>query len=170
MNSFRNAVTVLAICLGGLAVAHAQDQIASDYAPNTNFGQYKTYSWQKISAPDSVWETTIKGAVDSQLAAKGWTRVDKGGDAALCAISTTGEAGEMEHFYGGMGPGWRWRGWSEPVSYNEGTLVIDIFDAKTQALVWRGFASDTASKKDQKNAKKLDKVIAKLFKNFPPKN
>lgn len=170
MNNLHRAVAVLVICLGGLISAHAQDEIASDYAPHTNFSQYKTYSWQKISAPDNVWETTIKTAVDAQLTAKGWTRVDKGGDAALCAISATGEAGEMEHFYGGMGPGWRWRGWSEPVSYNEGTLVIDIFDAKTQALVWRGFASDSASTKDQKNAKKLEKVISKLFKNFPPKN
>ena len=170
MNRLLTSAAALAICLGGLAAAHAQDQIASDYAPNTNFSQYKTYSWQKINAPDSVWETTIKGAVDAQLVAKGWTRVDNGGDAALCAISTTGEAGEMEHFYGGWAPGWRWRGWSEPVSYDQGTLVIDIFDAKTQALVWRGFASNSVSSKDQKDVKKIDKVVSKLFKNFPPKN
>lgn len=169
MNSLRRVVAVLAICLGGLAAANAQ-QIESDYDHHTNFSQYKTYSWQKVSAPDSIWEGRIKGTIDSQLAAKGWTRVDKGGNAVLCAIGTSGEAATLERFYGGMGPGWRWRGWTEPVSYDQGTLVIDIFDGKTQALVWRGFASETVSNKDQRNVNKLDKVVAKLFKNFPPKD
>jgi len=169
MNKFRNAVTLITIFIGSLAAAHAQQQIDSDYAPNTNFAQYKTYSWQKIDAPDSAWESSIRSTVDVQLAAKGWTRVDRGGDAVLCAIANTGEAATLEHFYGGWAPGWRWRGWSEPVSYDEGTLVVDIFDAKTQALIWRGFASQTVSSKDQKNIVKLDKVIEKLFKKFPPK-
>lgn len=169
MNSSRSVVAVLAICFGGMVGAHAQ-QIENDYDHQTNFSQYKTYSWKQINAPDSIWEGRIKGAVDAQLAAKGWTRVDAGGDAVLCAVGNTGEAATLERFYGGMGPGWRWRGWSEPVSYDEGTLIIDIFDAKTQALVWRGFASQTVSSKDQKNINKLDKVVAKLFKNFPPKD
>lgn len=170
MKSLRRVVAVLAICFAGVTAGHAQQQIDSDYAPNVNFSQYKTYSWQKISAPDSAWQSSIRSTVDAQLAAKGWTRVDNGGDAVLCAIANTGEAATLEHFYGGMGPGWRWRGWSEPVSYDEGTLIIDIFDAKTQALIWRGFASQTVSSKDQKNIGKLDKVITKLFKKFPPKD
>lgn len=170
MHNFRSVAVLMALCVGSLAVAHAQQQIDSDYAPNTNFAQYKTYSWQKISAPDNTWESSIRSAVDAQLAAKGWTRLDNGGDAALSAIANTGEAATLEHFYGGWAPGWRWRGWTEPVSYDEGTLVIDIFDTKTQALIWRGFASQTVSSKDQKNIGKLDKVIAKLFKKFPPKD
>jgi hypothetical protein len=169
MHNFRSVVGLMAICIGSLAVAHAQQQIDSDYAPNIDFSRYKTYSWQKISAPDSAWENAIRGTVDAQLAAKGWTRVDNGGDAVLCAIANTGEAATLEHFPGGGAPGWRWRGWTEPVSYDQGTLVIDIFDAKTEALIWRGFASQTASGKDQKNVGKLDKVIEKLFKKFPPK-
>jgi hypothetical protein len=131
---------------------------------------YKTYSWQKISAPDSTWEGSIKGAIDSQLGAKGWKRVNNGGDAALCAITSAGEAAMFEHFYGGMGPGWRWRGWSEPVSYNQGTLIVDIFDAKSQALIWRGFISESVSKKEPKDIEKLDKGVIKLFKDFPPKS
>src|SRR5579872_885363 len=100
MNALHKAIGVLAICVGFVLGAQAQQQIASDYAPHTDFSVYKTYSWQKISAPDSSWEDSIKAAIDTQLAAKGWNRVDKGGDAALCAITSSGEAAMFEHFYG----------------------------------------------------------------------
>ena len=169
MNNFHKLIVLLAFFMG-CVTAQSQQQIASDYAPHTDFSVYKTYSWQKISAPDSTWEDSIKGAIDSQLGAKGWTRVNKGGDAALCAITSSGEAAMFEHFYGGMGPGWRWRGWSEPVSYNQGTLIVDIFDAKSQALIWRGFISESVSKKEPKDIEKLDKGVVKLFKSFPPKS
>ena len=45
---------------------------------------------------------------------------------------------------------------------------MDIFDAKTKALVYRGTASDEISNKPEKNAKKLAKASDKLFKDFPP--
>ena len=48
-----------------------------------------------------------------------------------------------------------------------GTLVVDIFDAKTKALVFRGTASDELSDKADKNMKKLEKVTDKMFKDFP---
>jgi Domain of unknown function (DUF4136) len=50
-----------------------------------------------------------------------------------------------------------------------GTMVIDVFDAKSKKLVFRGKASDDISDKPEKNAKKIDKAVQKMFKNFPPK-
>ena len=52
--------------------------------------------------------------------------------------------------------------------YTVGTLVVDIFNAKTKQLVYRGTASDELSNKPEKNAKKLAKASDKLFKDFPP--
>ena len=49
-----------------------------------------------------------------------------------------------------------------------GTLVVDIFDAKTKQLVFRGTAQDELSDKPEKNAKKLAKASDKMFKDFPP--
>jgi hypothetical protein len=48
-------------------------------------------------------------------------------------------------------------------------LVVDIYDAKTQPLIWRGSAEDTLSDKEAKNEKSLDKGVAKMFKGFPPR-
>ena len=52
--------------------------------------------------------------------------------------------------------------------YTVGTLVVDIFNAKSKQLVYRGTASDELSDKADKNAKKLAKASDKLFKDFPP--
>ena len=52
--------------------------------------------------------------------------------------------------------------------YKVGTLVVDIFDAKSKALVFRGTASDELSDKPDKNTKKVEKATAKMFKDFPP--
>src|SRR5277367_1985962 len=64
-------------------------QITTDYDHSTNFSQYKTYSWLKVQAGDSLWEDRIKQDVDAQLAAKGWTKVDSNGDTAVSAFRST---------------------------------------------------------------------------------
>ena len=53
--------------------------------------------------------------------------------------------------------------------YTVGTLVVDMFDAKSKNLVFRGTAEDELSDNPEKNKKKLEKASAKIFKNFPPK-
>ena len=79
-------------------------------------------------------------------------------------------------FYSGMGGyGYRYGGFggmgtAQTVvnEYTVGTLVVDMFDAKTKNLVFRGTAEDEISDNAEKNAKRLEKASTKLFKNFPP--
>ena len=49
-----------------------------------------------------------------------------------------------------------------------GTLVVDIFDEHNMRLMWRGLAQDALSGKPDKDEKKLNKIVADMFKNFPP--
>jgi hypothetical protein len=62
--------------------------------------------------------------------------------------------------------------WVRPVAteqdYREGTLVVDLYDAKTKQLIWRGSAEDTVSNDAAKNEKNMDKSDVKMFKKFPP--
>src|SRR6266403_992733 len=160
--------------LVALGTALAQ-QVKTDFDHQANFSQYKTYSWQEIKPANSLWDTRIKNAVDAQLAAKGWTQVPSGGDVAIVAIKTTQTQRSLQTFYDGFGGGWRWRGFggmgeatTTQQDYKEGTLVVDLYDAKTQQLSWRGSAEDTLSNKAEKNEKNLDKGVAKMFKDFPP--
>src|SRR5712671_997155 len=87
-----------------LGTAFAQ-HIKTDFDHQANFAQYKTYSWQEIKPANSLWDARIKNAVDAQLAAKGWTQVDSGGDVAIVAIKTTKTERTLQTFYNGFGGG-----------------------------------------------------------------
>jgi hypothetical protein len=73
-----------------------------------------------------------------------------------------------------MGGGIRWGGMATATSSNidVGTLVLDMYDPATKQLVWTGSATKTMdpSSNQQKNEKNLDKAMAKLLKNYPPKS
>src|SRR5437588_8571452 len=95
--------------LAMLGAAFAQ-HVKTDFDHQANFSQYKTYSWQTIKDPNPLWDARIKNAVDAQLAAKGWTQVNSGGDVAVVAIETTKTERTLQTFYNGFGGGWGWRG------------------------------------------------------------
>ena len=79
----------------------------------------------------------------------------------------SGGMGGYGYRYGGFGMG----GGTAHTSVSEytvGTLVVDIFDAKSKSLLFRGTATDELSDKAEKNQKKLDKASQKMFKDFPP--
>ena len=88
----------------------AAAEVHTDYDHKADFTRYHTYSWIGVKAGDSLWQDRIMGAVDSQFAAKGWTKVASGGDAAVAASGRVTEQDTLETFYTGF-PGWRWHGW-----------------------------------------------------------
>ncbi|HEY1337478.1 MAG TPA: DUF4136 domain-containing protein [Bryobacteraceae bacterium] len=146
----------------------------TDYDHHTDFNRYRTYSWGKVEANNSLWSDRIMAAVDSQLAAKGWTRVPSGGDAVVNAFGSTKAHPTLETFYNGF-PGWYWNGWdgisTTTVDYNvKGNLTVDIFDGGTHRLIWRGALEKGLSDEPEKNEKKLDHEVGELFEHFPPKS
>ena len=167
----RTAFATVSIVL--LLATAAIAGVKTDYDRSANFNNYKTYSWERVQTTDPLWVDRIKEAVDSQLAAKGWTRVDSGGEVSIIAIEMTRNQRTLNTFYDGFGRGWRWGvGFGNATTtvdtYKVGTLVVDLFDANTQKLIWRGSSSDTLSDKSDKNIKTLDKDVQKMFDHFPP--
>ena len=161
-------VSVVGILLIASVGAFAQ-QVSTDYDHAANFASYKTYSWAKVEIADPLWQGRIQGYIDAQLAAKGWTKAASGGDAAVVTIGTTQQKQQLNTYY--SGGGWRFGGGmatTNTSTFTEGTLVVDIFDAKTKGLIWRGTAGDTLSTKADKNEKTITKAVEKLFQNFPP--
>ena len=51
-----------------------------------------------------------------------------------------------------------------------GTLIVDMYDTKSKSLVWRGMAHDQLSDKPDKDTKKLEKAVDKMFDKFPPRS
>jgi hypothetical protein len=116
----------------------------------------------------------IISAVDHWLIAKGLTPAPPAlADVAVSVHVATKERYTLQTFYDGWPPGWGFSGWgtatTEVIPFVEGTMVVDVFDAKTKRLVWRGVATDTISSDPQKNTKRIEKAVEKMFrKNFPP--
>ena len=151
------------------------EQVKTDYDHSANFGQYKTYSWEKVQTKDPLLVDRIKSAVNSALVAKGWTELPSRGDVEVFAIETTQNQQTLDTFYNGFGGGRRWGGFggfgdatTTVETYKVGTLLVDLFDAKTEKLLWRSSSSDTLSDKADKNTKNLDKGVNKMFQHFPP--
>jgi hypothetical protein len=155
------------------ATASFAQQVKTDYDRSADFSQYKTYSWEKVQTQNPLWVDRIKEAVDTALSAKGWTQVPSGGSVAIVAIEMTKNQQTLNTFYNGFGGGWRWGGGfggstTTVDNYRIGTLVVDLFDANSKKLIWRGSSSDTLSSKSDKNIKELDKGVEKMFDHFPP--
>lgn len=138
------------------ASALSAQHVKTHYDRRANFAQYKSYSWEQVKTRDPLDVDRIKSAVNAALAAKGWTRVESGGDVWIVAIEG----------------GWRWTGFGAfgPAtdSYEDRTLTVDLFDTITKKLLWRGSSTDRLSNNSDKNIKNLDKGVEKLFKKFPP--
>jgi hypothetical protein len=162
-----------------VAISSRGQTVKTDFDPSAHFSSYKTFMW--IEPPhiraDPLMEPRLVNAVNSALISKGWQLVQSGADVGIVAHVATKERHTLETFYDGFGGGWGWHHWGGGMgtayttveSYEEGTVVLDLFDAHTKQLIWRGVATDTLTEKPQKDTKKLEKAVDKMFKDFPPK-
>jgi hypothetical protein len=157
----------------GAALLFAAD-VKTDYSHSVDFGNFHTYSWLKVDAGNPLWVNRIKRDVNQELMAKGWMEVPAGGDAAISAFGATHNQQSLQTFYDGFGGGWRWGGFGPDIATTTtidtpvGTLVVDIFDAHSKQLIWRGTSEKTLSDKPEKNEKKLEDQVSDMFKHFPP--
>src|SRR5215813_3182078 len=116
----------------------ARATVTTDYDHSANFAKYKTYSWGRLQAGNSIWEQRVKNVIESQLAAKGWTQVPHGGDVVVNAIGITSAQQSTEISWNGLGRAWGGpfgTATATPQSYRVGTLVIDMFDAISNKLI-----------------------------------
>ena len=152
-------------------VAMAQD-IQTDYDHKADFSKYQTFMWIKQPKTENPFmQQRIVDAVNAQLQAKGLRLVTSNADLGVSGNTATREEHTLDGFYDGF-PGWGWhRYWGPQIveTYTVGTLVVDLFDSATKQVVWWASASDTVSDKPEKNEKKVNEAVAKIFKHFPPK-
>ncbi len=167
--------TAIAILAATVSLA----EVKTDYDRTVEFNRYKTYSWGKVHAQNPLWVDRIKADIASALAAKGWTEIESGGDVSVMAMEMTEDHRTLNTYYDNFGGGWGWRRWrgfgegfgtstTTEETYKVGTLVVDLFETNTKKLIWRGSATDTLSDKSDKNIKKLNSDVQRMFDHFPP--
>ncbi len=160
------------LALVALPVTAFAQKVNTDFDPAVDFTKFRTYAWTTgTPSPNPLGEQRIHDMVDKALAAKGLSKVDANPDLVVATHVIVKEQKELSTMgYGGPGA-WRWGGTATTsvYTYLQGTLVVDLHDAQAKKLAWRGIGTDTASDKADKNTKKVQKALDKMFKDYPPK-
>ena len=164
--------------------------VVSDYDREYDFRRFQTYRWpaenEGIRKGDVLVENSlvykrVQSAINQQLRAKGFRLTDsKDADFIVYAHAGIKKRKSYHHsFEIGMpfGP-YRWyRPWWGPYGgytyvsyYDEGSLVIDIIDARTKDLVWRGVATRVVRQYRTAEAMQSDinEAVTKILESFPP--
>ena len=170
-------------------------RVVSDYDRSIPFEHYKTYRWSSegsagisddILARNPFVYKHIKSAVDRELAAKGFVlKASRPVDFTVSPHARVRERVVVTPPVGfayssGYYHRWGRRGyttfWYDPYPYpavsyyEEGTLIIDIIDAKSDEIAWTGIARGILKDYDssiQLN-RQIDEVVTKIMAQFPP--
>jgi len=162
----RHMITALALAVLTAGVVYAQ-HVTTDSDPAAPFATYKTYAWTPGTASAvSLTEQRIHDGVNAQLQGKGMTQVNSNPNVFVATHVTTHTVPQV--IADGFGP-WGFGGGMATVqTYTEGSLIVDLYDATTRKMVWRGVATATVSSTPEKNAEKIDKSLMKMFARYPP--
>jgi len=181
----RNLVLVAAVLL---AACSSTPNTYSNSAPGANFGAIKSYGFlSEISTDKANYQSLetnfLKVAVAQQLDSRG-LRYDPANPDVLMnfyihskdKIKTRqvptmsgGYYGYRGGIYDDFGYGYGGQAYETRIDqYTEGTLTIDMVDAKQRKLIWEGTVSGRITKKDVKNLEKLvDDAVSDVFIKFP---
>jgi hypothetical protein len=169
---------VAVLFAAALATPAASAQtVKADYDKKAVFTQYKTFTFKKgTDAPTPFAQERIVAAIANQLKTRGMTQAETADLLVYthAKVETQQRVDVTGYGYGGY-PGWG--GWGGGFSTSSavvtdvpiGTVIVDIVDAKTNELVWRGIASDTllTNPTPEKSEKRINKAITKLFYKYP---
>lgn len=163
----------------GLALMSASasaQSVTYDYDKATDFSKLKSYTWVPgANLRDELNHKRIVAAIDAQLTAKGLTKVESGANPdVLVAYHASFDRNLQINAFSSDWGAWRYgsnrNGSARVEEIVNGTLVVDLVDAKTETLVWRGIAKKDidANAKPERRDRNMNKAAEKMFKNFPP--
>ncbi len=177
-------LTILLLSL--VALPAAAQTVHVDYDKSVDFDSLRSFAWAEtpetsIRGESPLTHSRIKNAIEHHLAEAGLVE-----DAEQPDIYVTYHTSSREEvtyhtssFGAGYGGGWDYdpywggRGMSTSTTtantYERGTLIIDLWDAKSKEMVFRGSASAVVSPNPDKEEKQIYKAIKKMVKEFDKK-
>lgn len=162
-----------------VAAGCATMNVSSHIERDVNFAAYTTYDW---GPPDNLpvgdprldnnpfFNDYLQGAIEKQLYAKGFERAVNGTPDLLvhyhASVNQRLDVYEADTRYGYC------YGDCQPhvVDYDQGTLIVDIVDAKTSRVVWRGWAQDAMNgviDNQDRLDKQVEEGITKMMRLLP---
>lgn len=162
-------------------------KLATDYDKTVDFTQYNSieyFGWDQES--DTILnrfdKEKIEAAFSSELRKRGFQLADKGqGDLILSLhivskqkVQTTASSHSMYGYggYYGYGPMYRWGpGYTTTTineyEYTEGTLVVSVYDAANELLLWQTAGTATIDWGDRKNEKAINYIVSRMMMQYP---
>jgi hypothetical protein len=154
--------------------------VSSYVEQGTNFTKYHSYGWEPMEArptgdprldSNPFFEESVRASVDQELAAKGFEKLVSGMPDLLvryhARVDQAINANEIDQEYAGCG-----EGGCQPFVYEAGSLVIDLVDARTKTLIWRGWAKgavDGVIDNQERMEQTVDEAVGRIFAKLPPR-
>ncbi|MCO4823000.1 MAG: DUF4136 domain-containing protein [Flavobacteriaceae bacterium] len=154
-------------------------KVAADYDKAINFDNYKTFAFYKPGIDKAeisdLDKRRIMRGVEAQLIAKGFTKSENP-DLLVSIFTKSREKINVYNNggYGAYGYGWGWSpyyyggGYSTVSTSTEGTLYIDLIDAKRKELVWQGMGTGYLSRSIDKKEAAINEFVTKIMATYPP--
>ena len=179
-NRTRTLLPLIVLLVLAPAIVGCSDvRVSTDYDPSVDFTTFDTFSWTSSpfahsargGVPDDRLAAQIRNDVADVLGDKGLTLTGRSEASVLVSHHVTVEPRVAVHRrYTATRSGVRHysRSWIE--EYERGTLVIDVVDAATNQLVWRGSARSrlpdgrTAEQRNRLVRDAVERILAR----FPP--
>lgn len=154
-----------------------------DYDHEADFRSFTSYDWMeapRVAVGDArsaqqmntLLDQRIRRAVDEQMELKGLKQDTSSPD--LIVVYHTGLEDKVNvtdwgYTYGSYYWGWGGRA-IDVYQYQEGTLIVDLINAETQMLVWRGWATKTLEENPspEKTEYNINNIIQRIFSEYPP--
>lgn len=173
---------LLLLTLLVLATTVAAQKTQVNFDKTADFSKFKTYSWTRgVPANNPVINKLITDTIEQNLAAKGLTKMDNGGDLLVSVAVAIEYDVQVSHSVRGNTGSALETGIpvaaSQPWEVRKGSLLLAMEDPASKSLVWHGTATDTLryapTTDTQKDAKRMEKpvrkAVEKLLKQYPPK-
>jgi len=159
---------ILSLLLAIWLMSCSSVTVKSDYDANANFAQYKTFDFMSRSRDNPLNNKRIEAAIEQELIAKGLQKQTAGKPDLLVAYHTNVkdkiDVDTYGYRYGRYGR--RVGTYTTVQKYQQGTLVVDLVDAREKELVWRGWAKGEVH--DSISKEKIDDTVGKILEKYPP--
>ncbi|NNT71995.1 DUF4136 domain-containing protein [Flavobacterium sp. IMCC34852] len=169
---------ILPLFLLFVVAACSSVRVNSDYDKQVDFAAYKTYAFHKTGIDKAeisdLDKKRILRSIDETMTAKGFTKSDNS-DLLISFFTKEREEVNVNQFNAGWGYGWGW-GWNPYLwggntsvsRHTEGTLYIDIIDAKKKELIWQGEGEGVLTKDTHKKDEVIKEFVTKILEQYPP--
>jgi hypothetical protein len=162
------AICAMLLCIAS-TVAVGQ-QVSVNYDHNASFAQYHTYAWGSNNAnqvKNSILAQVAQQDINTALQGKGFQMVQESQNPDLILTASGGEREQTSYSAWGMRGIGGGMGGISPEQNVEATMIVSLYDAKQQSLIWRGIAQNTLNNNGNKNQEMVQKAVNKMFKQWP---